>query len=331
MTLNLQNRRMEEEIVAHRKNETDFSEKLLEAEHHTMELRFEREQARARISRLENRLLELELVGPLPEQDGVASSGHAAARTTPTSRQVRSLEQVIEGLERVITQQKNEMKRAKDELDGRKDDRRHKAEVARLKKQVNDLSDELGGRDQQLRRQGGGGAGANQRARQDLDHARAAQHLAQSELQQKEAQIAALERQLTATQIGSHDAAGGGQDAETVRLEGSLRELQFGREADAKALEEAHKTLHEAELNEKRYVEVARENKRLRAEMGALEDEGFWREIEGLQARGDEAAALLSESREALCSLFAAFPSLEPPSGLLSRIEHHITAAATAA
>merc|ERR1719272_1655389 len=227
MTLGLQNRRMEEDLAARRKNETELAEKLLEQEHNTMELRFEREQARARISRLENRLLELELVTTTEDHGGSGGGGAAAtARAAPSSRQVRGLEQVVEGLERVITQQKTELKRARDELEGRKDDRRHKAEVARLRKKVNDLEEELGSRDLQHRKQSG--LGQQRHAAQELEKARKAQSAAQAELQMKEAQIAALERDVAAsrslhpsstaaTEASGHGGGAGG--AEAARME----------------------------------------------------------------------------------------------------------------
>jgi chromosome segregation ATPase len=329
-TLNVQVRSMEEELGNRRRAETELGEKLLEQEHHTMELRFEREQARSRISRLENRLLELELV----QTSGDASvPGAPDPRPTPSSRQVRSLEQVIEGLERVITQQKAELKRAKDEITGRKDDRRHKAEVARLRKKIESLEDELGAQD----RNRGRTSGQQRQIAQDLARAREAQTVAHGELEQKETQIVVLERELAAarasaiSQAPGSAGAGGGDGAEVECLTMQLRELQFSRAADAKALDEAQTALHEAELTEKRYMEVANENKKLKADLSALHDDGFWQEIEAIHARSDEATALLRDSREVLCSLLAACPSVQPPAHLLSRIENHIAAAAAAA
>jgi chromosome segregation ATPase len=293
-----------------------------------MEMRFEREQAHARASRLENRLLELELLATAPSASGGPTP---ASYPAPASKQVKSLEQVIEGLERVIAQQKAELKRQKDDLDGKHDDRRHKAEVARLRKKVESLEEQLGAQDQQQRR----GRATAAHKTDEFNHARKAQEMAEVELQRKEAQITALEQQirnLSAARAGGRvDATGSDDSGDVARLGLELQELKMAREADAAALDEAQRALHEAELTEKRYMEVARENKRLRAEMGALEDEGFWREIEALQARADQGNKLLQESREALCSVFGAFPSLEPPSELLLRIDHHMATVAPAA
>jgi Ca2+-binding EF-hand superfamily protein len=326
MTLSLQNRRLEEEMVVRKKSEAELMEKLLEQEHQTMEFRFEREQNRSRASRLENRLLELELLATSPMEAGGSSP---TSRTAAPSRQVRSLEQVIEGLNRVIAQQKIEQKRLKDALDAKKDDRRHRAEVAGLRKKISALEEELGAHEQQQRRSSSHGAA-------DLNRARSAQTEAQAELREKEAQIAGLEQQirnLVAARPSDTSGSphGGAESGDVVRLEAALQELRLAREADAMALDEAQRALHEAELTEKRYVEVARENKKLRAEIGALEDEGFWQELESLHARSDEGTKLLRESREALCSLFGAFPSLEPPSGLLARIDRHVSSAAASA
>lgn len=324
MSLNLQNRRLEDELSARKKSEAEFSDKLLEQEHMTMELRFEREQARTRALRLENRLLELEL---LVDGDG-SRAPPTAKSSTPASRKERGLEQVIEGLERVIAQQKSENKKLKEEVEGKRDDRRHKAEVGRLRKKIESLETELGSNDRKARQMGQ----QVQRGSQEVDRARSVHSAMQADLEQKESQIGALQQQLRDVQAqaarGSFSSPAG-PDAE--RLQRELRELQAAHQADVAALDEAGRALHEAELTERRYLEVAKENKRLRAEMGALEDEGFWREIEELQKRNDEGSELLRESKEALHGVYSAFPSLEPPSGLLDRISRFVTAAAAAA
>jgi len=324
MTLNLHNRRLEDELTTRKKSEAEYADRLLEQEHMTMELRFEREQARTRALRLENRLLELELL-----VDGAGGGATPAKATTPAgSRKERSLEQVIEGLERVIAQQKAENKKLKEDLEGKRDDRRHKAEVGRLRKKIESLETELGNNTVKSRQMGQ----QLQRDSHEVDRARSAKSAAQAELEQKEAQIEALEQQLR--NIQAQASTGGymspaGPAAERVQRE--LRELQAAHEADVAALDEAQRALHEAELTERRYLQVAKENKRLRAEMGALEDEGFWREIEALQKRNDEGISLVRESKDALEGVYGAFPSLEPPSGLLGRLSNFVRAAAAAA
>lgn len=116
-----------------------------------------------------------------------------------------------------------------------------------------------------------------------------------------------------------------------VAVRGALEELrllQQARGADAEALDEAQRALREAELAEQRFREVARENKRLRADLGALEDEGFWEEIEALQARYEEGLGLARDSKELFERLLGAFPSIEPPSSLLLRLERFTAAPA---
>jgi len=349
MRLSVQSRKLEEELSARKRAEAELADKLLEQEHQCMELRFDKEQACVRCGRLENRLLEVELLlsDTSSERGGAAPVAPAAGGGGTASRKERSLEQVIEGLERVISQLKAENQKLKSELDGKREDRRHRGEVERLRKKIVALEGELGAQDRQRRRTGH----EFHKGALEVGRARAARTAAKAELEQKDLQIAALEEQLrrlshegdsvsAVRQAGGDDNGAGnggdwdggdstaGGDAERLRKE--LRELCGAREADTAALDEAQRALREAELTERRYLEVARENKRLRADLSALQDEGFWEEIEALQARSDEGTGLLRESRETIEGLLAAFPSVNPPESLLARIDVFMSAAAAA-
>jgi len=117
-----------------------------------------------------------------------------------------------------------------------------------------------------------------------------------------------------------------GQEMERLRHE--LRELRAHRAVDAAALEEAQKALEDADMNEQRYVEIVRENKRLKADLSSLGDEGFWDSIQTLQERCDEGAELAREAQATLLRLVDAFPSVEPPRELLARLAGFATEAA---
>lgn len=77
--------------------------------------------------------------------------------------------------------------------------------------------------------------------------------------------------------------------------------------------------------------EVMRENKRLKADLSALGDEGFWQAIEVLQIKCDEGAGLAQESLSALSQFVSAFPSIEPPADLLGRLERFAVASVASA
>jgi len=219
-------------------------------------------------------------------------------------------------------------------------------EVESLKRRILELEDEAG-REQRRRRLAEEGAPVSARARQaagagaDAEDALAATVVAlQEQLDDREQRIrqlqheAQLSRQPFSTDAENEAAAGGvGADGpEVIHLRRLLHELEGERRADSLALDEAQQALREAELTEQRFRDVARENKKLRADLAALEDEGFWKEIEALQARGEEALGLAKESKDALQRYLAAFPSFDPPSGaLLNRIGRFVATAAPAA
>ncbi|CAK9057913.1 unnamed protein product [Durusdinium trenchii] len=130
MRLNLQLRRLEEELTASRRNEQQSAERLLDAEHQILELRFDREQGQHRSSRLETRILELELAEQEPRR---AEGPPAAMASKLQSRKERNLENVIEGLGRVIHQQKGDLQRLRVELERRPE---RKGEMEKLRRRV---------------------------------------------------------------------------------------------------------------------------------------------------------------------------------------------------
>eukprot|EP00929_Paragymnodinium_shiwhaense_P083429 TRINITY_DN4445_c0_g1_i1.p1 TRINITY_DN4445_c0_g1~~TRINITY_DN4445_c0_g1_i1.p1 ORF type:complete len:3299 (+),score=1042.55 TRINITY_DN4445_c0_g1_i1:722-9898(+) len=333
MRLNIQNKKLEDEVTARKKTEAELAHKLLEQEHLAMELRFNWEQAKARTVPLENRILELELL-----LDGNAPTGLAtgSAATVPpaaalAAKRERGLENVIEGLERVVTQQRLEAQRLKTELDGKRDDRKHRAEVERLKKKIIEL-ESTASTVREDRRRTGAPAAAHRQAGHD---ATSANQLAAA-LEERDQRIAALEEQLLIARrealAAQHDASGlsgdGAATDEVNRLRAELQTIRTARSQDAMALDEAQRALEAADANEQRYQEVMRENRRLKADLSAFGDEGFWDEIETLQKRADSGAGLARESRATLERFLAAFPSMEPPRGLLQQLDQYIAAAA---
>jgi len=303
MRLNLQLRRLEEELAASRRAERETSDRLLNAEHVAMELRFDREQVHLRSSRLESRILELELLtgGESPRQrSGPLKTSAGAASANLQSRKERNLENVVEGLERVVNQQKAENQRLKVELDRRPDKSRSRAEMERLKKRVQELEAAITQR---------------QDARPPDRHPEtgAALEAFRRELAAKEEVILELQERLRAAQAPS------AESPELQRLLQELSELRRARSEDSQALDEAQRALHEAEMTEKRYLEVVQENRKLRLSVAALEDEGFWKEIEMLQTRAQEAVSLARESQEALlrCGSAAGMDV----AGLVARLE----------
>lgn len=320
MRLNLQNRRLEEEIVAKRRSEHEQSERILEQEHQIMELRFEREQVQSRSARLESRILELELIGDAdsgsPPRNHKMPGVPAATALTVTSRKERNLENVIENLERVISQQKSESQRLRNDLDGKRpDERKSRAEADKLRRKVGELEAELS---KIGSRRGQSSAQDSKRSHASRSEALQA---AEDELEEKKIRIAQLEKQLMQAPPDHHRVdASSAESKEVSRLREELKELQHNRSMDAVALDEAQRALHEAELTEQRYLEVARENKRLRQDLGALEDEGFWQEIEQLQAKQQEAITLSRESKQALERLSAFAPAADPPIVLIERL-----------
>lgn len=138
--------------------------------------------------------------------------------------------------------------------------------------------------------------------------------------------IAQLEKQLMQAPLGGHKEDASSEESKEVhKLREELKELQHARSMDALALDEAQRALHEAELTEQRYLEVARENKRLRQDLGALEDEGFWQEIEQLQAKHQEAITLTRESKQSLQRLSALSPADDPPMVLIERLSRFLS------
>ncbi|CAJ1429289.1 unnamed protein product, partial [Effrenium voratum] len=246
MRLNLQLRRLEEELATSRHGERECGDRLLEAEHQMLELRFDREQVNQRTARLESRILELELLGESP---GQGAHGPAAAAARLQNRKERNLENVIEGLERVINQQKTDMQRMRLEMERRPD-------TKKLKRRVQQLEAEL--------------KGYQERPRGDDELRRL--------LAAKEQQISELRDQLRHADAAPEERHGSPQPAELQKLKQDLAQLQRARSEDAVALDEAQRALHEAELTEQRYLEVVRENRKLRQDLSALEDEGFWQD-----------------------------------------------------
>jgi len=90
----------------------------------------------------------------------------------------------------------------------------------------------------------------------------------------------------------------------------------------------AQHALREAELTERRYLEVARENRKLRENLEELDQPGFWEEVEALEGRNREGTQLARESKEALERVMEAFPSLQPPAALMERLGHFVAAVA---
>eukprot|EP00933_Yihiella_yeosuensis_P049039 TRINITY_DN455_c0_g2_i1.p1 TRINITY_DN455_c0_g2~~TRINITY_DN455_c0_g2_i1.p1 ORF type:complete len:1580 (-),score=424.29 TRINITY_DN455_c0_g2_i1:582-5279(-) len=336
MRLNLQNRKLEEEVSAHKRAENEALERLLEQEHQVMELRFDREQVESHTARLERRILELEL---LVEGGGATSSASpmkqpvgqaAAAALTVAGRKERNLEHVIEGLERVISQFKSENQRLKQDLDGRKDERKHRAEIEKFRKRISELEAELSSKDS---RRGRTGAGSSMPG--------SAVQASRAEVEEKDRQIAELlnrlqylemevARQSTSAEPDRPPAPASADTEEISRLREELRQVSEARRQDSLALDEAQKALEDAERTERRYLEVARENKRLRTELASLEDEGFWQVIEQLQSRNAEAQTLARESKEVLEQLAAAAPSVAHPTTLIAKLETFQAAAAAA-
>lgn len=292
MRLNLQLRRLEEELTASRRNEQQSAERLLDAEHQILELRFDREQGQHRSSRLETRILELELAEQEPRR---AEGPPAAMASKLQSRKERNLENVIEGLGRVIHQQKGDLQRLRVELERRPE---RKGEMEKLRRRVQELE----ARQQEVPR-----AGLVDELRQALNT--------------KEERLNALEQQLQGTpaQVPPR-APDASSTAEVQRLQQELAELRRARGEDAAALDEAQRALHEAERTEQRYLEVVRENRRLQQELSALDDEGFWEEIQQLQKRNEQAASLARESKEALEHLAPAAGALDF-TGLIARLD----------
>eukprot|EP00439_Symbiodinium_sp_Y106_P014252 s489_g2.t1 len=296
MRLDLQLRKLEGELTSSRRAERDMADRLLQAEHVAMELRFDREQVHLRSSRLESRILELELLNgedsPRQRQSPLktgAGAGPSAASSEGKlmgsfkSRwpQERNLENVIEGLERVVNQQKAENQRLKVALDRRPDDRRGRgrAEVERLRKRIEELESAP------PRSQDGGNMSAEGPVLEAY----------RREVAAKEEVIQKLQEKLREGAEGP-----GTEPPEMQRLLQELAELRRARGEDGQALDEAQRALQEAEMTEKRYLEVVRENRKLRQDLSALEDDGFWKEIESLQTRNQEAVGLAKESQEAL-------------------------------
>ncbi|CAE7234317.1 unnamed protein product, partial [Symbiodinium microadriaticum] len=298
-------KRLEGELASSRRAERDMADRLLQAEHVAMELRFDREQVHLRSSRLESRILELELLnggdsprqrqsplktgaGAGPSASGgklmglsMGSSDRKAAAANLQSRKERNLENVIEGLERVVNQQKAENQRLKVALDRRPDDRRGRgrAEVERLRKRIEELESAP------PRTQDSGNMSAEGPVLEAY----------RREVAAKEEVIQKLQEKLREASEGP-----GTESPETQRLLQELAELRRARGEDGQALDEAQRALQEAEMTEKRYLEVVRENRKLRQDLSALEDDGFWKEIESLQTRNQEAVGLAKESQEAL-------------------------------
>lgn len=274
MRLNLQLRRLEEELQSSRRNEQQSGERLLDAEHQILELRFEREQVQHRSSRLETRILELELAGDASPRRPEGPPAAAAAKLQ--TRKERNLENVIEGLERVINQQKGDIQRLRVELERRPE---RKGEVERLRRRVQEL----------------------EQSTLEMPRAGLVDELQQA-LAAKEERVLQLEQQLQQLrEVSAVDRQADAPSSEAVsRLQQEVLELRRARGEDAAALDEAQRALHEAERTEQRYLEVARENRKLRQDLSALEDEGFWQEIETLQQRNEQATSLVRESKEAL-------------------------------
>eukprot|EP00435_Cladocopium_sp_Y103_P028430 s1636_g7.t1 len=270
MRLNLQLRRLEEELQSSRRSEQQSGERLLDAEHQILELRFEREQVQHRSSRLETRILELELAGDASPRRPEGPPAAAAAKLQ--TRKERNLENVIEGLERVINQQKGDIQRLRVELERRPE---RKGEVERLRRRVQELEHST----QEMPR-----AGLVDELRQAL--AAKDPICGASFCRDEEDRVVQLEQQLQQLrEVSAVDRQADAPSSEAVsrlqqeQLKSEVLELRRARGEDAAALDEAQRALHEAERTEQRYLEVARENRKLRQDLSALEDEGFWQEI----------------------------------------------------
>ena len=82
-------------------------------------------------------------------------------------------------------------------------------------------------------------------------------------------------------------------NATPTRLEKEISELKKLREKDKAAIKEAERVLTLVQATEDKYVSVAQENAKLRRDLLALDDEGFWSDLETLQNQHNECISLL--------------------------------------
>jgi hypothetical protein len=85
-------------------------------------------------------------------------------------------------------------------------------------------------------------------------------------------------------------------------------------------LREARRVIAQFEQAGGRYVAVAKENKRLKKDLEALNDDAFWEDLEEMKANSEESTALLRGASDTLREVYSAFPSLEP-AGVLAHID----------
>eukprot|EP00746_Dinoflagellata_sp_MGD_P139334 gnl/MRDRNA2_/MRDRNA2_72809_c0_seq2.p1 gnl/MRDRNA2_/MRDRNA2_72809_c0~~gnl/MRDRNA2_/MRDRNA2_72809_c0_seq2.p1 ORF type:complete len:1239 (+),score=336.78 gnl/MRDRNA2_/MRDRNA2_72809_c0_seq2:260-3718(+) len=321
MRVHVKCKKLSEELEKEKDTTDRLNDMLLHEQHSNMDLSFQKESSERSLKRLQNRCIELELLAGSKTSD-------ISAGDSQRSRKESNLEAVIEGLERVLAKVQLENQRMIRELEAtKKDEKPQRKEIDRLRKKIQELQEELGGRDRSVKmagrelRKGSRSIASGQEANSAL----------RKELEVKTERISELEGRLQRA-MGSGAAQAGppaeGGDAALLR---ELEELRVAREADLAALDEAQRVLREVETTEQRYLDVARENKRLKADLGALNNDAFWDDLESLKQRHIDSTKLLVECKYQFESLCESFPALSPPAELLGRLARFIQEAAPAA
>lgn len=348
MRLNLRLRRMEEDAVNFKTLEKDMADKLLFEEHRNMELLFDKSQTDTKIARLQNRVLELEvLYGKEKEtrqqaESGGEQQGRSGGGTggATVSRKEKNLEAVVEGLERVILTLRRDNQRLQTEVEtSRSDKGGPRAEVKMLRRRVDELQAELAHKDVRQKEAG-----------KEIRRISLGQHKAASEtetalrreLEAKTAMVQELEGRLQAVadaageemqaadgrQRGTPATASAAVTTEASELRRELADLRVQRQKDWSALEEANRALAQTEVLERRCSEVERENRKLKDDLNALEDDGFWQDLDNLKIREKRGRGLLQQMYGAFEDIVREFPALEVPTALLADVEHFVASAA---
>jgi len=269
MRLTLENERLEEDVKEKTKALKSAQEKLFTEEHKTMELMFEKANVDAKMSRLENRILELQTVKEVPKQ--TQDEGKK-------SRKEKNLEAVIEGMERVIEGLRKDNERVLLENKTLKEDRRGTQEIKLMRIKIQELQKELEERD----------ATAHDAARCMQESQRTLEQV------QVDRQATRREKEILEMEIRNL------QGKVNFDLEHELARLKSAREQDLIALDEAHQVLTEVEKTETRCAKLIEENRKLKTDLAAVQDENFWGELENLRMKNDVSASLFAEVRRAL-------------------------------
>eukprot|EP00397_Hematodinium_sp_SG-2012_P000060 GEMP01000060.1.p1 GENE.GEMP01000060.1~~GEMP01000060.1.p1 ORF type:complete len:3670 (+),score=1304.13 GEMP01000060.1:198-11207(+) len=267
MRLTLNNERLEEDVAEKDTELKQLRQQLLKEEHRTMELLFDKSQVDIKISRLENRILELETVKEIPI---------STQELQKKSRKERNLEAVIEGMERVIATLRKDNEKLRKEVDVMQSDKRSTHEARLLKKRVETLQVEINERENTA-----------QEAAACMRDTQRALELVQSERESMKREKAGLASEV---RLLREKLANSGAEEELARL-------KLARQQDLLALDEADKVLQEVEKTESRLAEVVKENEKLRADVAALQDDTFWEELENLRMKNDVSTELFAEVR----------------------------------